>query len=55
MLGEEKDIAMTIGDHKPIPNPDERRKVFFGSARQLVIGAAAAALTVVGLVVFALQ
>jgi hypothetical protein len=46
---------MTIGDHKPTPTPAERRKVRFGSARQIVIAAAAAMLAILGFVVFAIE
>jgi hypothetical protein len=44
---------MTIGDHTPTPTPDERRKVRFGSARQVVIAAAIVAAAIVGLLVIA--
>lgn len=46
---------MSIGDHRPTPTPSERRKVRFGTARQLVIATAAAIMAVLGFLVFAIE
>lgn len=46
---------MTIGDHKPTATPDERRKVRYGSARQITIALAAAAAALIGALVVATQ
>ncbi len=46
---------MTIGDHKPTATPDERRKIRYGTARQITIAVAAAVAAAFGLFVLATQ
>jgi hypothetical protein len=44
---------MTIGDHTPAPTPQERRKVRFGTARQIVIAVGAAVAATIGILALA--
>ena len=44
---------MSIGDHAPNPTPQERRKVRYGAARQIVIATGVAAAALIGILVFA--
>lgn len=44
---------MTIGDHAPNPTPQERRRVKYGAARQVVIAAGLSIAALIGLIVLA--